>query len=176
MWLGRMRLGHQKIRKLDCSFGFARIGHSIAACHFSELRLLVAKGVLQGAELAAWAVAAGLGFAPSALAPGPRPSWAACHATLSRNRASLPPHDGAHILAIRSKRSAISFPVTCGRSLCAFATRASHVFKFEPAGSDELAQPICCLSAKLGFGLTRSVADFGGIETNEPDVGLFGMN
>jgi hypothetical protein len=60
--------------------------------------------------------------------------------------------------------------------LCALRARTADVLEVEPACSDELAKPTRCSSSKVGFGLTGGVANFGGVEADEPDVGVLVIN
>jgi len=51
-------------------------------------------------------------------------------------------------------------------------SRASHVAEIEVAELDEIAEPLGCFGAKVGFGLASSVVGLWGVEANEPDVGV----
>jgi hypothetical protein len=60
--------------------------------------------------------------------------------------------------------------------LCSFRAGTVDVLEVEVAEFDEIAQMPGCSSSKVGFGLAGGVASLGGVEADQADVGLFGMN
>jgi hypothetical protein len=124
--------------------------------------------------VAAWASVSG----PSAVSVLAPRSWGrrASRATDKWYREPFFDQDGADVASIRSKRSAIASPITRWCSLRTLGAGTVNVVEVEVAELDEIAETPGCSSSKVGFGLAGGVAGLGGVEADQADVGLFGMN
>src|SRR6516165_4966076 len=72
-----------------------------------------------------------------------------------------------NVFAIRSKHSAISFPVIGRCPLRALRVGTADVLEVEPTCSDELAETPGCSSSELCLGGAAGVASFGRVEADQ---------